>query len=174
MRTALRHAEAVETLRVAQHLTPLLGQRDALTGDLLLPRHTDREDLLGFLPRRHTAAGRQTKRDASRILCLAHPVWLGYPEKRFDRIGADRQADMAQTEGLSCLKLDLEIGAKLQAQCRGGYRVKQRLAWGQGVVREPLRFEHLLARQQACGIGSKPRDEGFARGQLIQASPQPG
>jgi hypothetical protein len=41
-------------------------------------------------------------------------------------------------------------------------------------VREPGGFENLLARKQTCGITSKPRDERFAGGQLIQASPQLG
>ena len=93
MRSALRQAQTLKTLWVTQHLAPLLGQGDDLTGELLLPRHADLKHLLGFLPSGKTAQGRQAKRDASRILRLAHPVLLGHPEKRFDGIGADRQAD---------------------------------------------------------------------------------
>ena len=104
--------------------------------------------LLGFLPSGHTAQGRQAKRDASRILRLAHPVVLGHPEKRFDGIGADRQADVIEPERLGGLELELEIGPKLPAQGGRGHGVNQRLALGQGVVREPLGFENLLARQQ--------------------------
>ncbi len=115
MRTALSHAEALETLRVAQHLTPLLGQRDELTGDLLLPRHPDREDLLGLFTSRHAAQGGEAKRHASRILGLAHPVLLGHPEKRCDAIGAHRQADVLEPKGFGCFKLDRKRGAKLSA-----------------------------------------------------------
>ena len=64
--------------------------------ELVLPGHTDLEDLRGFLPRRHPAKRGQTKGDASRILRLAHPVALGHPEKRFNRIGTDRQADVIE------------------------------------------------------------------------------
>ena len=74
---------------------------------------------------------------------------LGHPEKRFDGIGADRQADVIEPEGLGGLQLELKIGAKLLAQSGRGHRVNQRLTLGQGVVREPLGFENLLAPQQA-------------------------
>ncbi len=37
-------------------------------------------------------------------------------------------------------------------------------------MREPVGFEPLLAGKQSRGIASKPRDEGFAGGQLLQAS----
>ncbi len=109
MRRALSPAKALETLRAPQHLTPLLGQRGELSGELLLPCHTDCKDLFSFLPSRRTAEGRQAKRDASRILRLAHAVVLSHPEQRFDRIGADRQADVIQPESLGGCKLDLHI-----------------------------------------------------------------
>ena len=48
-------AEAFETLRVPQHLAPLLGQGDDLTCDLSLPHHANVKHLLGFLPREKTA-----------------------------------------------------------------------------------------------------------------------
>jgi len=55
MHVALSQAQTLETLWVAQHLSPLLGQGGALTGELLLPRHTHRQHLLGFFPSGNTA-----------------------------------------------------------------------------------------------------------------------
>jgi hypothetical protein len=52
--------------------------------------------LRGFLPRWNPAKGGQTKGDASRILRFADPVALGHPEKGFNRIGTDRQADLIE------------------------------------------------------------------------------
>ena len=69
---------------------------------------------------------------------------------------------------------NVKIGSKLLTQGGRGHGVNERLTLGQGVVREPLGLENLLALKQAEGIGSKPLDEGFAGGQLIQASPQLG
>src|SRR4029453_12958789 len=100
MRRALRDAQTLKTLWVTQHFAPLLGQGDDLPCDLLLPRHADVKPLLGFLPRGKTAEGRQAQRDASRSLGLAHPMLLSHPEKRFDGIGADRQANLGETERL--------------------------------------------------------------------------
>src|SRR5712691_8806632 len=68
----------------------------------------------------------------------------------------------------------LKIGSQLLTQSGRGHGFNQRLALTPGVVREPLRLENFLALQEAVGIGSKPLDEGFARGQLIQTSPQLG
>ena len=53
MRLAL--TQTLETIRMPEHLATLLGQRGELRSELLLPCHTDRENLLGFLPRRCTA-----------------------------------------------------------------------------------------------------------------------
>ena len=147
MRAAWSQSEALKTLRVAQHLTPLLGQRGALTGDLLLPREADLKHLLGFLPCGKTAEGRQAQRNARGILRFAHPVVLGHPEKRCDGIGTARQADVIEPEGLGRLELEGKRGAELQAQSGGGHRVDQRFALGEGVVREPRGFENLLALQ---------------------------
>src|SRR5713101_227365 len=165
LRVGLLQAETLKTLWVTQYLAPLLGQGGALCCALLLPRDADLKDLLSFLPRGRTAEGWQAERDAGRILRVAHPVVLGHPEKRFDSIGTDRQADVIETEWLRRLQLEVKIGAELQAQSGGGHRIDQRLALAPGVVREPLRFEHLLALKQAEGIGTQPLDEGFARGQ---------
>ena len=167
MRSALSDAQTLKTLWVTQHLAPLLGQGDDLPGDLLLPRHADVKHLLGFLPRGKTAQGRQAKRDSSRILGLAHSMLLGHPEQRFDGIRTDWQADVSQAECLGGLQLELEIGPKLLAQSSRRHRFHQWLTLGQGVVREPLRFENLLALKETAGIVSKPLDEGFAGGQLI-------
>ena len=55
MRGALRSAQTLKPLWVPQHLAPLLGQGDALTCDLLLPRHADAKHLFGFLTSGKTA-----------------------------------------------------------------------------------------------------------------------
>src|SRR5216683_3507281 len=116
MRVALIQAETLETLRVAQHLAPLLGQGGELPCDLSLSGHTDGKYLLSFFPSWHAAQGRQAKCNARRILRLAHAMAFGHPEKGFDGIGAERQADVIQAQCLGGLKLDLKIGSKLQAQ----------------------------------------------------------
>ena len=168
MRRALSDAQTLKTLWVSQHLAPLLGQGDDLPCDLVLPRYADGKHLLGFLPRGKTAEGRQAKRDASRILGLAHPVLLGHPEQRFDGIGADRQANLVETERLGGLELILEIARKLAAHRLRGDGVDQRRTLGQRGMREALGFEQLLARQQRHGIVSKPFAQGFARGEGVE------
>src|SRR5713101_1997615 len=120
MRLALIPAETLETLRVPQHLTALLGQGDQLTRNLLLSRHPDREDLLGLFTSRHAAQGGEAKRHSSRILGLAHPVLLGHPEKRFDAIGAHRQADVLEPKGFGRFKLDRKIGANSRRKAAEG------------------------------------------------------
>ena len=167
-------AETREMLRVPQHLAPLLAQGGAWSGELLWPCHTHPQHLLGFLPRGNAAEGRQAQRQAMRILCLAHPMALGHTEERCDRIGADWHADVIEPKGRGGLQLEVKRGAKLLTQSARGHGGNQRLALGPGVVREPLHLKNLLALQQAVGIGSKPREEGFARGQLIQTRPQLG
>ena len=174
MRGGLLKAETLEMLRVPQHLAPLLAQGGALSGELLLPCHTHPKHLLGFLPSGNAAEGRQAQRNAIRILRLAHPMALGHTEERFDRIGADWQADVIEPQCRGGLQLEVKIGAKLLTQSGRGHSVNQRLALGSAVVRASLALENLLARKQAEGIGSKPLDESFAGGQLIQARPQLG
>ena len=174
MRGGLSEAEAFETLRVPQHLAPLLGQGDDLTCDLSLPHHANVKHLLGFLPRGNPAQSRQAKRHAIGIRRLTHPVALGDAEQRFDGIGTDRHTDVIEPECRGGLQLEVKIGAKLLTQSGRGHGVNQRGTLGSGVVREPLDLENLLALQQAEGIGSKPLDEGFAGGQLLQTPPQLG
>ena len=116
MRPALTQAQTLETLRMTQHLTPLLGQRGELPRDLLLSSHSYSQHLLGLLSGRHPTQGRQAQGDASRILRLAHPMVFGHPTERFDRVGADRQADVIEPQRLGDVKLVLKIGAKLDAQ----------------------------------------------------------
>jgi hypothetical protein len=84
MRPALPQAQTLETLRMRQHLTPLLGQRGELPRDLLLSSHAYSQHLLGLLSGRHPTQGRQAQGDASRILRLAHPMVFGHPKERFD------------------------------------------------------------------------------------------
>src|SRR5713226_889341 len=155
MRGGVIEAETFETLRVPQHLAPLLGQGDDLTCDLLLSRHADVKHMLSFLPRGHTAQSRQAKRHAIRIRSLTHPMALGYAEKRFNGIGTDRQADVIQPECRGGLQLEVKIGSKLLTQRGRGHSCNQRFTLSSGVVRETLDLENLLARKQAEGIGSK-------------------
>jgi len=115
MRDALRCAQTLKTLWVPQHLATLFAQRDDLACHLLLSGHADLKDLLGFLASGKTAASREAQGDASRLLGLPHTVWLGDPKKRCDGIGADRQADVLEPEGLGGLKLEGKRGVKRQA-----------------------------------------------------------
>ena len=115
MRRALLPAETLETLRVPQHRTALLGQGDQLTWDLLWPRPTDRQDLRGFCTRRHAAQGGEAQRHASGIVGVAHPMVLGHPAKRCDALGADRHANVLEPKGLGSCKLDLKRGATRSA-----------------------------------------------------------
>jgi len=80
---------------VPEHLATLLGQRGELSGELALPCHTDREDLLGFL--RVGAPQKAGKRRR----CEPHPAsgpphGVGHPKERFDGVGADRQSDLIE------------------------------------------------------------------------------
>jgi len=79
-----------------------------------------------------------------------------------------------EPKGLSGVKLDRKIGAKLLAHRGCGHRVNQRFALSQGVMAEPRGVENLLACQETLGIASEALDEGVARGQRIEASPQTG
>src|SRR5712691_2737681 len=174
MRGGLRKAETLERLRVPQHLAPLRAQGGAWSGALVLPCHTHPTHLLGFLPRGNAAAGRQAQRHALRLLRLAHPMALGHPEERCDRIGAEWHAAVIEPQWRGGLQLEVTRGTQRLTPSARGHGGTQRLAWGPGVVRAPLHREHLLALQQAVGIGAKPRDEGLARGQWIQTRPQLG
>ena len=160
----MRQAETLETLRMAQHLAPLLGQGGELRCDLVLSCDADLQDLLGFLPGGQAAQGRQVQGDASRLLRLAHPMALGHPAKRCDGIGTDRQADVIEPECRSGLQLEVKRGAKLLTQRGRGHGGNQRGTLGSGVVRASFDLEHLLARKQPEGIGATPLDEGFAGG----------
>jgi hypothetical protein len=174
VRRALRPAEALETLRVPQHLTPLLGQGGERRWELLLPGRTDSEDLCGFLPSRRPASGWPAQRDASRLLRLAHAVVLGDPKERCTRIGADGHADVLEPQGLSGGKLDRQRGATLLAHRGCGHRCTPRCALGQGVMGAPRGCAHLLARQATLGLAPEAREEGLAGGPRIEASPQTG
>src|SRR5437763_9830737 len=123
MRAAWSRAETLQALRVRQHLASLLGQGDQWSSELLVSRHADLKHLLGFVASRHTAQGRQAKGDATRIRSLAHPMALGHAEKRFDGIGADRQAEVIEPEGLGGPEFEVEIGAKLPTQSGRGHGV---------------------------------------------------
>src|SRR5687768_6248133 len=107
--------ETLETFGVTQHLTPLLRQGDQRTADLVLSGYTDCKYLLSFLTSGHPTQRRQTKRHASGIQRLPHPVLFGHPEKRLDAVRADRQADLIETELLGRFQLELQVGPKLPA-----------------------------------------------------------
>ena len=148
---------------MAQHLAPLRGQRGQLARDRVVSRHAHPPHLLGFLSRRRPPQGRQAQGHANRILRLSHPVALGHPEERCNRLGADRQADMIKSYSRSSCELVLQLGLKRQAHWGRGHLREQRLTLGQRVMREPLGLEHLLARTQALGIGAEALDEVLAR-----------
>jgi hypothetical protein len=97
MRLMWLHTQACEVFRVTEHLASLFRQGGQRSGELVLPGYTDGKDLLSFLASRHPTKSRQAKGDASGIRGLAPPVALAYPEKRFDRIGTDRQADLIKS-----------------------------------------------------------------------------
>ncbi len=84
MRLLLIHASTFEALWVRQHLASLC-------------RQGGQTNLSGFLASRHPAQRSQAKRDARRLLRLAHPVLLGHTDKRCDRIRTDRQSDLLET-----------------------------------------------------------------------------
>ena len=88
--------QTLQALGMGEHLAALFREGGESTRALALPCDTDLEDLHGFLPRWNSAKGGQTKGDASRILRFADPVALGHPEKGFNRIGTDRQADVIE------------------------------------------------------------------------------
>ena len=50
--------ETLEALRVRENLTPLLGKRGERRSELMLPGHTDLQDLFRFLASRHPAKRR--------------------------------------------------------------------------------------------------------------------
>jgi hypothetical protein len=132
---------------VTPYLTPLLGQGDDLTCKRLLPRNAAVKHPLGFLPHGQTAEGRKTQGDASRILALAHTMVLGHSTKRCNGIGADRQADVGEPEGLRGLQLERKRGVKLRASSGGGHGVEERWTLGQGGMRESCGFAKRLACQ---------------------------
>ena len=115
MDTRLLPAQALKTAWIGQHLTPLCGQGGAATGHLMLLSHADLKHLRGFLPSRRATQSGQAQRDAIGILHLAYPVVFGHPEKRCDRIRADREADAVETERRGGLELVLERARKLVA-----------------------------------------------------------
>ena len=60
-----------------EQLASLLGEGGERRRKLVLPGHTDLEDLLGLLPSWQAAKRRQAKGDARGIRGLADPVTLG-------------------------------------------------------------------------------------------------
>ena len=115
MRPALTLPQPLECLAPAENLATLLGQRGEVSGELVLPCHTDREDLVGFLPSRRPAEGWHAQGDASRILRVAHPMVFAHAKERFDEIGTDRHADMIEPKELGDFQLVHQIGVKLLA-----------------------------------------------------------
>ena len=115
METRLLPAQALKTVWIGQHRTPLFGQGGATTGHLVLLRHTDRKHLLGFLPSRRAPQSGQAQREAIGILALADPVLFGHPEQRCDRSRADREADAVETARRGGLEVVLERARNLVA-----------------------------------------------------------
>jgi hypothetical protein len=160
-------AKLFEVMRLRPHLAPLLGQGEDPIAEGLLLVYRDLQHLLGFLQRGDTAKRREAQRHAIGILDRAHPVLLGQPKERFDRVGADGQAHFIEAKLLGRLELMVEIAGKLLAHTDRSHGVQQGLARVQGVVGEAAGFEHFLACQKRHGIGSKLADQGATGGQLI-------
>ncbi len=133
----------------------------------MLCSHADLEPLLGFLPGWRAAQGGQAKRHAMGILHLAHPVVRGQAEQRCDGIGADGQPDVVEPQRCSGLELIRERARQLAAHRLRGDGVDKGRTWGQRVVREPLGFAPLLARQQWPGIRAKGLDQRFTPGEGV-------
>ena len=115
METRLLPAQALKTVWIGPHLTPLCGQGEATTGHLVLLRPADLKHLLGFLPSRRATQSGQAQREAIGILDLAYPVLFGHPEQRCDRIRADREADAVETARRGGLELVRERARTLVA-----------------------------------------------------------
>src|SRR5215470_15589491 len=121
-------AKLFEVMRLRPHLAPLLGQgRNPIAEGLLLVDR-DLQHLLGFLQRRHTAKRRDAQRHAIGILDRAHPVLLGEPKERFDKVGTDWQAHLIKAKLFGRLELMVEIAGKRLAYTDRGHGVQQRLA----------------------------------------------
>jgi len=108
-------AQALETVRMWEHLSSLFDQRGEAISDLLLFGNADLDHPLGFDPGGGAAKGGQAKGDTIGILDLARAVKLSQSEERFDLIGAHRQTDIIQTKLGSDLELVLQIGDELTA-----------------------------------------------------------
>ena len=108
-------AQALETVRMWEHLSSLFDQRGEAASDLLLFGNADLGHLLRFGQGGGAAQGGQAKGDTIGILDLARAVKLSQSEERFDLIGAHRQTDMIQTKLGSDLELVLQIGDELTA-----------------------------------------------------------
>ncbi len=111
----LLYAQALETVRMWEHVSSLFDQRGEATSDLSLLGNADPDHLIGFLAGGGAAQGGQAKSDPIGILDLACAMKLSQSEERFDLIGAHRQTDMVQTKLGSGLKLDFQIGNELAA-----------------------------------------------------------
>jgi hypothetical protein len=147
MRRMRLPAQTLNARRMRENLASLLGQGRHCLSELVLPGHTDSQDLLGFLPRRRPAKRRQPKGDASRLRYFAHPVALAHSEQRLDGIGADWQSHVIEPSGLGRLKLVVQIGTKLLADGGGGHRGNACFALGDSGPPQPPGFENLLASQ---------------------------
>ena len=63
---------------------------------------------------------------------------LGHPKKRFDGIGADRQADMIEPEGRGGLQFVIKIGSKLLTQTDEGMVSMSGSHWARLSCESPL------------------------------------
>ncbi len=147
MRRMRLPAQTLKARRMREHLASLLGQGRHCLSELVLPGHTDSQDLLGFLPRRRPAQRRQPKGDASRIRYFAHPVALAHSKQRRDGIGADWQSHLIEPSGLGRLQLVVQRGTKLLADGGGGHRVNACFALGDSRLPQPPGFAPRLASQ---------------------------
>ena len=98
MEIRLLPAQALKTVWMGPHLTPLCGQGGATTGHRVLLRHAALQHRLGFLPSRRATQSGPAQREAMGLLDLASPVLCGHPAQRGDRISAAREAAAVEPE----------------------------------------------------------------------------
>lgn len=164
MSLGLLCGQALEAVRIWQHLASLLDQRGEAACDLFLVGNTHAEYLLSFRPGWNATQGRQPNGDAVSVLDLTNSVMLAQPKQRFDGIRTDRQPDFLQTELCGNVELLVKVGLEAMAHTHRRDRLDKRRALRQRAVAEALGFENLLALEQRDGIGLKPFDKWSARG----------
>src|SRR5256885_3361967 len=113
-------------------------------------------------------------RSAMRLASLTGPTPCCLVSPKSDSMGSELigKAHLIETKPFSRLELMLEIAGKFLAHTDRCHGVQEGFALRQGVVREPVSLENLLARQKRHGIVSQLADQGTTGGQVVKASAQ--